>query len=99
MQTTISPDDCTGLAVLPSVDVPQQQPYTTEAFGRQPADWMIIGLLVLITIFELWALWHHRNTISQRIQHASKRFPWLKWIAGAIGLSILGWHLFMGFPW
>lgn len=92
------PEDCTGLAVLPSVDVPQQ-PYTTDAFGQQPADWMILGLVVLIAIFEVWALWHHRNTISQRMQHLSKRFPWLKWVAGVIGLGILGWHLFWGFPW
>lgn len=78
-------------------DPPPTPPEVSDP-GR-PADWMLAGLLLALVVFEVWALWRHKNTISQRLQHLSKARRWLRWVVGVVGFAVLSWHLFWGFPW
>lgn len=89
--------DCTGLEPLPAV---QTAPLSTTIMSDPgaPAVWMLWALLVGIVVFDIWAILTRHHTISQRIQHLSKAYWWLKWL-GFLGLAFLGWHIFLGFPW
>lgn len=86
--------DCTGLDPLPSTPLPQDVGFDPSA----AATWAIISIFIFVLIFDIWALSTGHHTISQRVQHLSRDFKWLKWI-GITGLIFLGWHLFWGFPW
>ena len=61
-----------------------------------PAAWMILGLLIALAIFEMWALRTHHNTISHLFQRLSRLRTWFRWLVGA-GMVILSWHLLFGF--
>lgn len=63
-----------------------------------PAFWFLVGLVVALAIFELWALHTGHNTVSHMLQRALKAHVWLRWVA-ALGWAVIGWHLFWGFPW
>lgn len=80
-----------------SIEPPPTPPDVNDP-GR-PADWMLLGLLIALFVFEMWALWKHKNTISQRVQHVSKTHKWLRWLVGVFAMGVLSWHLFWGFPW
>jgi hypothetical protein len=62
------------------------------------AVYMVIAVVVVIAIFEVWALTHGHNTISQMIQKVMRGHTILQ-ILGAIGIGFLGWHLIRGGPW
>lgn len=61
--------------MLPSVSLPAAIAWTV----------IILGVLA----FELWAMHHHRNTLSQFVQHKPR---WFRWLA-EIGVIYLGFHL------
>lgn len=63
-----------------------------------PAMWVALAFVIALAIFEVWALRHHTNTISHWLQRLAKTRRWLRWF-GLIGMIVLGWHLFWGFPW
>lgn len=63
-----------------------------------PAAWAILVIVVLVALFEVWALWRGKNTISHLIQRLSRSRRWFRWLVG-LGLAVLGWHLLFGFPW
>lgn len=79
---------------LPSTPLPQ----AIVSDPGVPAGWFILGLVVAIAVFEVWALKNHKNTISHLIQRLSRGRKWFRWL-GLLGLTILGWHIFWGFPW
>lgn len=79
------------------IQTPVQPPATTRDDGV-PAAWAILVLVLLLTAFEVWALTHHKNTISHLFQRLARSRRWFRWLA-FFGLAILGWHLLWGFPW
>ena len=53
--------------------------------------WLVV--LLIIPIFEVWALKTGRRTLSQWIRKVFRRRRWVRWL----GLGLLGWlavHLF-----
>lgn len=63
-----------------------------------PAGWFILAAFIAVAIFEIWAIRKKKNTISQVIQRLARGRRWFKWL-GIIGMGILTWHIFWGFPW
>lgn len=57
---------------------------------------MVIGLLIAIGIFELWALATGRNTISHWLQRLARGRGWFKALI-SVGLFAMAWHLLWGF--
>lgn len=82
------------LGTVVGVDLPVPTPVVDPGL---PAMWTVLVLILIIGIFEAWALKTHHNTISHWMQRLARGHSWVKWL-GALGLGILGWHLFWGFP-
>jgi hypothetical protein len=96
---TLQPVDCYGAFDLESTPLPTMaEPLVREIDRAHAATVIIIGLLVTITLIDLWLLWTHRFTISQRLQHLGRAHRWLAWL-GLIAFSVTGWHVWFGFPW
>lgn len=91
---SFQPDECPAFAVVP--DAPPVPP--TPPDDGLPAAWAILAILLAITAFEVWALRHHKNTISHLFQRLAHSRHWFRWVA-LLGLGILTWHLLWGFPW
>lgn len=63
-----------------------------------PAAYFLLGFVLALTVFELWALATGHNTVSQLLQHAMRDHPHWFWVA-VVGWAVLGYHLLRGFPW
>jgi hypothetical protein len=75
---------------LPVEPIPD--PYQSNAGG-----WMLLGIVVGLLIFELWAIHTGRPTISQWVERKTRGRPW--WKAFGIGsIGLLLFHLFFGGP-
>jgi hypothetical protein len=85
------PEDCLGEPILEIAPAPPAHP-------GAPAAWFLLGFLIALVAFELWALHTGHNTVSQLLQHVLKGHKWLQWVA-VVGWAVVGWHLFKGFPW
>jgi hypothetical protein len=57
----------------------------------QAAGVFLAFLLIIIGVFEVWALWTHNRTISQWLQH--HRSVWAG-VLGTVALAVLAWHWF-----
>lgn len=63
-----------------------------------PAAYFLLGFVLALTVFELWALATGHNTVSQLLQHVMRDHPRWFWVA-VVGWAVLGYHLLKGFPW
>lgn len=59
--------------------------------------WMLLGIMLALTVFELWALHSGRPTISQWVQRKTTGRSWWK-AFGIVSIGLLLWHLFEGGP-
>lgn len=54
--------------------------------GAHLAWWIGLGVLI---VYELYAVFTHRQTLSEALWSTQKRWPWVKWLTGAILLALL----------
>lgn len=62
------------------------------------AMWLVLALVIVVAVFDIWALKTKRRTISQMIQRLSRGWAWFRWI-GLATMVLLTWHIFWGYPW
>ncbi len=79
------------------VEVPAAKTPWLDAAMKPAFVTLLVGL-VLVAIFEVWALKTGHNTWSHMFQRLSARWKWFRAL-GASLLAVLIWHLFWGFPW
>jgi threonine/homoserine/homoserine lactone efflux protein len=58
------------------------------------AQWMWIGIIVAVVVFEIVMLHTGQPTLSQFVQHKPRWFR----VLSVVGLAVLGWHLLFGGP-
>src|SRR5262245_12787227 len=90
-------DDCLvgTLAAVPARHLQQQEFHWDEA--AKPAGFFILGFLIALIIFEVWALRTHHNTWSHLWQRLSRAYRWFMALSLVAFIS-LTWHLIWGFP-
>lgn len=96
----------------PVLDLSPSQPQTDDSItpatgagshaGPEPPplqwDWVLGGILIAFIVLDVALVLAKRPTISQRLKHADRRRPWIKWLTA--GAMILGWlHFFQGVLW
>lgn len=69
-----------------------QTPAQSDASG-----WVLLGIVAGVIVYELWAIFTGRPTISQWVKRKTNGRAWWKAFGmGVIGLTL--WHLFFGGP-
>lgn len=59
--------------------------------------WVFATVLIVVIVYEVWAVKTHHPTISQWTKRTFGRYRWWRPVAmGVIGLTL--WHLFFGGP-
>jgi hypothetical protein len=82
--------DCAGVEVPPPAPDPPQP--------SNLGGWVLGAVLLIVLVYEVWAVKTRHPTISQWTRHTFGRHRWWRpFFAAVIGLTL--WHLFLGGPW
>ena len=82
-----------GVELIAVQEVEPVEPVVDRANDSDAGGWMLLGIVLALLVFELWALHTGRPTISVWVARKTRGQRWWK-AFGLVSIGLILWHLF-----